>query len=132
MIDTSEHTGAVLAVSFTLSDEDKDVPCLHCQRKNFDHADHCPFRTGLWPICDEENESSVHSFYCPNCEEEHTAQYACPRCERFFEDDDYHRFINDRTGLLAAFVEAPDNGLAICLDCAEQQAAALRELLDSQ
>jgi len=115
-------------IVFTLDEED----CLYCgadcrkpesQRR---HAEDCPFTSGLWPITEE---GATRTFFCDGCGEEHTARYACPRCDRYFDDDDVYRVVDSETHLLITYAVAPREGIGICAECAQLQADALRKLL---
>jgi hypothetical protein len=116
-----------------------EADCLYCgadcrvpeaQRR---HAEDCPFTSGMWPISGrgglEEQEGATRTFMCDECNEEHTARYACPRCERYFDDEDCFRVVDSETQLLITYAVAPREGIGICVDCAKKQADALRKLL---
>jgi hypothetical protein len=54
---------------------------------------------------------------------------ACPRCDRYFDEEDVYRVVDSETQLLITYAAAPREGIGICIDCAEKQADALRKLL---
>lgn len=131
MVETSEYDRAEMGWNVVLDGGgDPDDHCLQCQEligypPDMDaHSDECSYKTGVWII-----EQAVHQFVCDSCGEEHTVQYACTRCNRFFEDGDPYRVIDDETGLVVPWVEAPGSGTSICIDCAQRQADALIERL---
>lgn len=129
MIEISDYEPALLGWSVNLekggTPEDQ---CLLCEQligwpPNMQgHADDCPYITGIWLI-----DEAVRCIECDGCGEEHTLQYACDRCNRFFEDGDPYRLVDDATGLVVPYVLAPASSTAICTDCAQRQADALFE-----
>jgi hypothetical protein len=127
MIEISEHDPALLGGTIHLdTGGDIDDACYICEETigyppNMDaHADDCSYKTGVWIL-----EETVHHFFCDGCGEEHWVQYACPRCDRFFEDGDPYRVIDDDTGLVVPWVEAPGSSTAICIQCSDRQSEAL-------
>jgi len=132
MIETSEHDRAQLGWNIVLdgggTPEDTCKLCsalIGYPPNMAAHAEDCPYTTGVWTI-----ESAVHHFFCDGCGEEHWVQYACPRCDRYFEDGDPHRVIDDATGLVVPWVASPGDSTAICIDCAQLQTNALIERLE--
>lgn len=108
---------------------DRGEPCEHCGSTRA-HEEHCPFITGLWPISYlEESEGATFTFVCDACDKEHEARFACPRCDRYFDDDDCYRIVDSETQLVATYVLAPRDGVGICTDCAGLQSEALRKML---
>ncbi len=129
MIEISEYDRAELGWNVVLDGGgDPDDHCLHCDKligyppDMEAHDEDCPYKTGVWTI-----ERAVHEFKCDGCGEEHVVQYTCARCQFYFEDGDAYRVIDDGTGLVVPWVEAPGEGTAICIDCAQRQADALME-----
>jgi len=115
-------------VIFTLDEEDCNYCGANCrvpeaQRR---HAEDCPFTSGLWPM---DEDGVTRTFMCDGCGEEHTARYACPRCDRYFDDEDCYRVVDSETQLLVTYAVAPREGMGICVECAEKQSKALRKLL---
>lgn len=114
-------------VIFALDESD----CLYCgtncrvPEAKRRHAEDCPFSSGLWPM----QEGATKTFMCDGCDEEHTVRYACPRCERYFDDEDCYRVVDSQTHLLVTYAVAPREGIGICVECAEKQTDALRKLL---
>lgn len=114
-------------VYFTPGEEE----CLYCgadcsvPEAKRRHAEDCPFSSGLWPM----HEEVTRTFMCDGCGEEHTARYACPRCDRYFDEGDVYRVVDSETQLLITYAVAPREGIGICTECAGKQAEALRKLL---
>jgi hypothetical protein len=104
--------------------------CLYCGTADeYRHAEHCPFVTGLWRISDYGDGGSICTYECLGCGEEHTVRYACPRCDRYFDDDDCYRIVDEETELLVTYAVSPRSGVGICTDCAGKQSEALRKML---
>lgn len=132
MIEVSEYEPAHYCGSVVVDASNPEEDCVECGEIVGDppdmskHADHCPFTTGLWVM-----EDVVQVFTCSNCDKEHHTQYVCPRCNRFFEEGDPYRNIDDATGLVVPWVADPGSGTAICLDCANLQTEALHERMEA-
>lgn len=130
MHETSEYDYAEFTTNVVLDDGDPGDHCLFCEEHigfppDMDaHAEHCPYTTGLWTM-----DEAVQEYHCDGCGEDHTVQYVCARCRHFFENGDPYRLIDDETGLVVPWVEAPGWSTAICPPCAQRQADALIERL---
>ena len=120
---------AVIYDSVIFSPDEED--CLYCgadcrvPEAKRRHAEDCPFSSGLWPMQD----GVVRTFHCDGCGEEHTARYACPRCDRYFDEDDCYRVVDSESHLLITYAVNPREGIGICTECAQKQTDALRKLM---
>src|SRR5262245_16426234 len=98
-------------VVFTLDETDCTYCGADCRKPEAQrrHKEDCPFSSGLWPF----EGGVVRTFMCDGCGTEHTARYACPRCDRYFDDGDLYRVVDSETQLLITYAVAPREGIGI-------------------